>query len=1229
MKSVIYFGTLLFLEIIFSLYGYGQPIPVTFTPLNRPAYMDEIVVKTRGITTYGHAENLTTAQGLHTRTYFDGLGRPIQKISSGIGTAGKPDVVSFSVYDVYGREKKRYLPFAANTSRLFQADVVNAQASFYAIGSGKYAKDGDPYSVSEYDSSPLNEIWREGSVGSAWQPAMGKMSAIVLRTNTSSDAVRQFNTDGSINGLWPSGTLSVSETTDEEGHKILVFADKLGNTILKRQWLDETIQGAYKDYKNTYYIYDKGSLLVMMIPPKVVDRIMNNNWLLSTDDLDNNVYRYEYDYKGRQTAKKLPSSGWVYTIYDKLDRISLIQTAVHRSVNKWYFMKYDRLGRIVMQGILKDDTRTTVTSMQAFCDTYDYLNTAVPYFESKGGPVQNYSDLSFPQSASFTFFEPLKVNYYDHYDIDQNGAANYSYASQSLGAEEPIAVSAHGQLTVAKSKKLGTSDWMTKVYFYDGNGRVVQEQSNNPTNIGLNDVHTNVLDFAGLLQRSVNKKTINATQHTVDENMVYDNAARLLSASHKYDGNAAVTLADYVYNELGQLVDKNLGKLGPGSYLQSVDLRYNIRGWVTGINNADLNTDDYNEESNDVFGMEILYNASGGTGNTGMFNGQISGVKWKMKMSSHPYDNVGRAYNYSYDKLGQLRNALFYGKNGSGWTYRNGAYDEKNITYDLNGNILSLERNNWTGTVVSMDNLTYSYKSASGGDKLMQVMDANGTGGTYGFKNQSGDSEHYLYDGDGNLTQDKNKNLSYSYNDLGKVERVTLLSYTNRYLQYNYDGAGICLSKQVVDNGSTVKTTAYVEGFVAVDNVLNYINTIEGRVRTASGVGTYEYHIKDHLGNVRVSFENQGGVAVVRQENSFYAFGLMHNSSPVISGANKEIVAGAIWDDDFGNYPDLYTMPFRQYDPVLGRFNAVDPMAEKYDDLTVYNFAFNNPVTFSDPSGADPIGSWEELSQIINQLWNSSYGGSWNIYDSQPMFFNSPVDSFHWGASHMQKNNLWGTSNFATDYLSAAGNFNKKMESRGESHRAGTPDGNGFVAVNSVYDEPGFALKGLKSAMYKVTSVAENIWNSMYDEAAQRRVAALKKGDIIGYLDYGDAPVFGLGGFGSAATKINGLRVVISGSKNAAPVYYSVYRAITKEGGVYWGMTKNFAKRSAQHGNRFASIKEVHFNIIGRATARGVEQLMIDGAGGIKNLENIINSIGAKNPNIVIYYKQAIKFLEK
>ncbi|MBN8650333.1 MAG: hypothetical protein J0L67_02835 [Cytophagales bacterium] len=55
---------------------------------------------------------------------------------------------------------------------------------------------------------------------------------------------------------------------------------------------------------------------------------------------------------------------------------------------------------------------------------------------------------------------------------------------------------------------------------------------------------------------------------------------------------------------------------------------------------------------------------------------------------------------------------------------------------------------------------------------------------------------------------------------------------------------------------------------------------------------------------------------------------------------------------------NLYDLEYRNYDPALGRMNGVDPMASKYSSLTPYNYSFNNPIGFNDPTGADPPSNY-------------------------------------------------------------------------------------------------------------------------------------------------------------------------------------------------------------------------------------------------------------------------------
>ena len=122
------------------------------------------------------------------------------------------------------------------------------------------------------------------------------------------------------------------------------------------------------------------------------------------------------------------------------------------------------------------------------------------------------------------------------------------------------------------------------------------------------------------------------------------------------------------------------------------------------------------------------------------------------------------------------------------------------------------------------------------------------------------------------------------------------------------------------------------------------------------GEWRFEYFLADHLGNNRVLFSDLDGdgridpEGEVLQESHYYAFGLemegeWTQTAPEVAQRYK--FNGIERNDDLG----LDLAFYRSYDPTIGRWMQIDPMAEKYPGMTPYNGMGNNPILYSDPMG--------------------------------------------------------------------------------------------------------------------------------------------------------------------------------------------------------------------------------------------------------------------------------------
>lgn len=864
--------------------------------------------------------------------YFDGFGRLEESVQKQYSPSGS-DLITLQEYDGFNRPSNLWLPavFTGNNGQpVSSVSLKNAAITQYG--------DSKPFSMTVYESSSLNRELERYAPGEDWHTGSHGVKTSYLTNIWGNDTLNCINFELKVSNdtlpyivnkpNYPSSELYVTRIQDEDGNTSFEFKDKLGQVLLNRR---VEYQAGGKNLFDTYYLYDDYGNCVIVLPPEASAAIAASGSLSFTGPdspvLRDYAYMYQYDSRNRCIGKKLPGCDWCLYIYDKANRLIFLQDGNQRQKNEWLFNIPDALGRVVLTGICSND--------------FAYSSSPLAKSVVKGEWNDRTSATKGYQVSGVTLDNPvvLSASYYDDYSFTgyngiptlTNSSVGYEPDYEMEGFGKRYMTSSKGLLTgtLARLDDLSTSsEYLYSVMYYDHHGRIVQAKSGSHLRDGEEKEYLRYNFTGQLLKRKhIHSAKDKPTQSEVYD-YAYDHAGRLLKTVHQLNDGSSVTLVDNEYDECGRLKRNRRN----GNSNLKTEYAYNVRSWTKEISGL-------------LFNQRMYYTDGVGVP---CYNGNISSMTWKTGDSL-----ADKGYKYSYDGLSRLTDAVY----GEGRLLSANAdrFNEQVTGYDKNGNITGLLRYGKTGasTYGLIDNLNLTYE----GNQLKSVYD-NVTNSVYGngmeFKDGVDATIEYKYDGNGNLTKDLNKKITdIQYNCLNLPSRIEFENGNSISFSYAADGTKL-RTMHVIGKDTTV--TDYCGNVVYENGVPKLLLTGTGYVSLNDN--KYHYFIQDYQGNNRVVADEDG---TLEEVNDYYPFGGLMASS--VGSVQPYKYNGKELDRKGGR--DWYDYGARQYDAVLGRWHAMDPMAEKYYDWSPYVYCANNPINIIDPNGCDWYQSTNNEDEYI------------------------------------------------------------------------------------------------------------------------------------------------------------------------------------------------------------------------------------------------------------------------
>lgn len=856
-------------------------------------------------------------------------------ISPVINGIGKFDVVDHVLYNYNSKSEFKYLPYVSGTADgSFKKDPFAEQNEFMTTsfpGESVFYEQ-QIYEKSPLQrlmkTLPAGASWGGSSRGASSAYLVNTLADAVRIWEIDTTETSVPNSPA----VYAAGTLQKHVKTDEQGNKVVDFTNFKNQIVLHKVALTGTADG-HGGWLNTYYVYDVFGQLRFIIPPAATDAI-SGTWSFQNMQaiIDNLCFKNVYDNQKRLIIKKVPGAGEIEMVYDNRDRLVFQRDANLKAAGKWLINFYDVQNRQIMGGFYipaktrselqtllnkatgtkvitskiaddklhdltvskRDPSITLYTARNSITFSSGFETTANETFETS---IDNNSGASI---VTLTVSNPLpdindadvipfSYTYYDNYSWRGSkpfnaGLASYLAATAGSNADPLIQSNEILGFTTGTKVKVfisGGEQWLVTTTYYDEKGRIIQLLSDNIN--GGSYVNTNRYNFKG---KTIGKYTYynNPASSQYAEIKIltlpeYDHAGRVIAIKKQVNNEPLKTIVKQEYNKNSQLSKKILG-----DNLQELEYDYNIRGWLTGVNRKYLadNLKLYR------FGYELAYDktaslAAGTTYNSSYFNGNVSGMTWKGIA-----DAVKRKFDYTYDPSDRLLKASYLQAAANQWsnttadftvTIGNGI--DPNSAYDANGNIKHLlQKGLLNDAPATIDDLNYTYTTQYS-NKLLHVRDAANRDGakTMDFNepaannigNLNSNLADYVYDLNGNITIDKNKNISkIIYNHLNLPEKIDVDGKGS--VTFIYNALGTKLRKIVEDKSagtSKIITTDYIGELIYQNDNLESIAHEEGRVRPIVKSGNFtsyafDYFIKDYLNNTRLVLTDQKDLATYR-----------------------------------------------------------------------------------------------------------------------------------------------------------------------------------------------------------------------------------------------------------------------------------------------------------------------------------------------------------------------------